>query len=277
MRSIKGRSLKSRGLIRKLDQDDVFFLASGLAFDFLICFIPLILVILSVLGFFLHSSREILDYVRTYLVRILPQSSPRLTANIMNLVKDRQIVGLVGFIGLIWTAMRLFGSIRSVLNKTLEITSQHGYLRDKFHDLLYVVITGILFLLSIVLSGIFGLIRTIPAKLGLPPLLDLKWWGWTAGILVAYFFSVLMFFILFRFLPSKKPASRAAFMSALLIAGLWEMAKYLFRLYVDFINGFTAIYGSLGLLVVFILWIYYSCLLFVLGGELMWSFSGKGK
>jgi membrane protein len=86
-----------------------------------------------------------------------------------------------------------------------------------------------------------------------------------------------MFFILFRFLPSKKPASRAAFMSALLIAGLWEMAKYLFRLYVDFINGFTAIYGSLGLLIVFILWIYYSCLLFVLGGELMWIFSGKGK
>jgi len=269
--------LKSRGLIRKLDQDDVFFLASGLAFDFLICFIPLILVILSVLGFFLHSSREILDYVQTYLVRMLPQSSPRLTANILNLVKDRQIVGLVGFIGLIWTAMRLFGSIRTVLNKTLEISSHHGYLREKFHDLLTVVITGILFLLSIVLSGIFDLIRTIPAKLGLPPLLDLKWWGWTAGILVAYIFSVLMFFILFRFLPSKKPASRAAFMSALLIAGLWEMAKYLFRLYVDFINGFTAIYGSLGLLVVFILWIYYSCLLFVLGGELMWSFSRKGK
>jgi membrane protein len=248
-------------------------MASGLAFNFLVCFIPLILVILSVLGFFLHSSQEVLTYIRSYLVRMLPQASPRLTANILNLVKDRQIVGLVGFLGLIWAAMRFFGSIRTVLNKTLEIVSHHSFLREKLHDLIYVVITGILFLLSIVLSGIFDLIRTIPGKLGLPPLFDLKWWGWTAGILVAYLFSVLMFFVLFRFLPSRKPSSRAAFPAALLIAGLWELAKYLFRIYVNFINSFAAVYGSLGLLVVFIVWIYYSCLLFVLGGEIMWLFS----
>jgi len=260
-------------LIQKLDQDDVFFMASGLAFNFLICFIPLILVILSGLGFFLHSSQEILNYVRTYLVRMLPQASPRLTANILNVIKDRQIVGLLGFLGLIWTSMNLFSSIRNVLNRTLEIVSHHSYFREKLHDLLYVLITGILFLLSIVLSGIFDLIRTIPVKLGLPPLLDLKWWGWTAGILVAYLFSVLMFFILFRFLPTRRPSTRAAVFSALLVACLWEMAKYLFRIYVNFINSFAAVYGSLGLLVVFIVWIYCSCLLFVLGGEIMWILS----
>ena len=91
--------------------------------------------------------------------------------------------------------------------------------------------------------------------------------------MVAYLFSVLMFFILFRFLPTRKPSTRTAFLSALLIAGLWEMAKYLFRIYVNFINSFAAVYGSLGLLVVFIVWIYYSCLLFVLGGEIMWILS----
>jgi membrane protein len=273
MRSPKRPPRKSRGLIQKLDQDDVFFLASGLAFNFLICFIPLILVILSVLGFFLHSSQEVLNYVRTYLIQMLPQASSKLTANILNVIKNRQIVGLLGFLGLIWTAMNLFSSIKTVLNKTLEVVSHHSYFREKLHDLIYVMITGILFLLSIVLSGIFDLIRTIPVKLGLPPLLDLKWWGWTAGILVAYIFSVLMFFVLFRFLPSKKPSTRAAIFSALLIAGLWELAKYFFRIYVNFINSFTAVYGSLGLLVVFIVWIYYSCLLFVLGGEIMWVLS----
>ena len=76
MRSKKKPPRKSRGLIQKLDQDDVFFMASGLAFDFLICFIPLILVILSVLGFFLHSSQEILNYVRTTWSACFPR--PRL-------------------------------------------------------------------------------------------------------------------------------------------------------------------------------------------------------
>lgn len=264
---------QSVGFIKKLDQDDIFFLASGLAFNLLICFIPLILVVLSVLGFFLHSQQQVLETIQAYLGRLLPQASPRMTAIIVNLVKDRQIVGLVGFVGLIWAAMRLFGSIRTVLNKTLEIISHHSYLREKLHDLIYVLISGILFFLSIILSAFFGLLKTIPGKLGLPPLLDLRWWGWSAGMLVAYLFSVLMFFVLFRVLPSRKPPSRAALLSALMIAGLWEIAKYLFRLYIIYINYFTAVYGSFGLLVAFILWVYYSCSLFVLGGELMWLFT----
>jgi membrane protein len=266
----KRASRKPSGIINKLDQDDIFFLASGLAFNLLICFIPLILVVLSVLGFFLHSQQQVLEYIRTYLEQMLPQASPRMTANIVNLVKDRQIVGLVGFVGLIWAAMRLFATIRVVLNKTLEIVSHHSYLREKIHDLIYVGISGVLFMVSMILSAIFDLLRTIPGKLGLPPLLDVKWWGWTAGLLVAYFFSVLLFFVLFRVLPSRKPPSRAAFFSALFIGGLWEIAKYLFRLYIDYINSFAAVYGSFGLLVAFIIWVYYSCSLFVLGGEMMW-------
>ena len=71
-------------------------------------------------------------------------------------------------------------------------------------------------------------------------------------------------------MPSRRPSHRTALITALLIAGLWEIAKYLFRLYVDFINNFTAIYGSLGLLVVLFFWIYYSCLIFVIGGEIIW-------
>lgn len=268
---------KSSGFIHKLDQDDIFFLASGLAFNLLICFIPLILVVLSILGFFLHSQQQVLETIQAYLGRLLPQASPRMTAIIVNLVKDRQIVGLVGFVGLIWTAMRLFASIRTVLNTTLEIVSHHSYLREKLHDLIYVLISGILFFLSFILSAIFDLLKTIPGKLGLPPLLDVRWWGWSAGLLVAYFFSVLMFFVLFRVLPSRKPPSRAAFFSALLTGGLWELAKYLFRLYIDYINYFTAVYGSFGLLVAFILWVYYSCSLFVLGGELMWLMTRTRK
>ncbi|MEW6186320.1 MAG: YhjD/YihY/BrkB family envelope integrity protein, partial [Thermodesulfobacteriota bacterium] len=58
---------------------------------------------------------------------------------------------------------------------------------------------------------------------------------------------------------------------------LWDLAKYFFRLYVDFIENFTAIYGSLGLLVVFIFWVYYSCIIFIFGGEVIWRLERKTK
>ena len=268
---------RSVGFYQKLENDDIFFLASGLAFNLLVCFIPLLLVILSILGFFLHSSQDILGYIQGYLEKMLPYASPRLTSNILGLVKDRKLVGLIGFLGLLWAATRLFGSIRTVLDKTLESTSKHGYLKANLFDLGMVFITGLFFLVSIALTSILGLLKTFPERIGinLPGLLQFQWAAKLIGLGVGYFFSVLMFFIIFRFMPSRRPSHRTATVTALLIAGLWEIAKYFFRLYVDFINNFTAIYGSLGLLVVLFFWIYYSCLIFVIGGELIWLFEKR--
>lgn len=269
----KGRSSRqSKGFYQKLEADHIFFLASGLAFNFLICFIPFILVILSVLGYFLHSSQEVLGYIRIYVEKMLPYASPRMSSNIVNLIEDRKWVGLIGFLGLIWTATRLFSSTRTVLDKTLEVSWPHGYLKEKLYDLMMVCVSGLLFLISIIMTGVIDLIKSFPDRLGiqLPGLLWIQGWGRLIGLTGGYLFSVLMFFILFRFLPSRRPSNRVALITSLLIAGLWDVAKYLFRLYVNLLNNFTAIYGSLGLLVVFIFWIYYSCLILVIGGEVVW-------
>lgn len=272
MKRSRRSSKKPRGFLKKLETDNIFFLASGLAFNLLICFIPLLLVILSILGFFLYSSQEITGHLRIYLGKMLPQASPKITADIMHLIKTRKLVGMIGFLGLLWAATRLFSSIRTVLDKTLEVTWPHGYLKEKLVDLLMVFVSGLLFLVSILLIGIFDLIKSFPDRLGisLPEVFRIDWLGRLVGLGGGYLFSVLLFFILFRFLPSDRPSNRVALITSLLIAGLWDVAKHLFRLYVNYLNNFTAIYGSLGLLVVFIFWIYYSCLIFVLGGEIMW-------
>jgi membrane protein len=268
----RASSRKKKGFLKKLEEDNIFFLASGLAFNFLICFIPLILVVLSILGFFFYSSHEALGYVQKYLERFLPQASPKLTSNILNIVKDRKLVGLIGFFGLLWAAARLFSSIRTVLDKTLEISWPHGFLKEKLMDLLMVFVTGFLFLLSFLLTGLFDLLKSLPEKLGIqaPSFITFHWWGKLVSLGGGYVFSVLMFFLLFRFMPSQRPRNRTALLASLLIAALWDAAKVVFRLYVNLLNNFTAVYGSLGLLVVFIFWIYYSCLIFVLGGEIVW-------
>lgn len=272
MRRKRTVSRKSKGFLNKIQDDQIFFLASGLAFNFLICFIPLIMVILSILGFFLYSSQEVLGYVQMYLDKMLPQASSKISVDILHLIRNRKLVGLIGFLGLLWAATRLFSSTRTVLDKTLGISWPHGYLKEKLYDLIMVCIAGLLFLFSIVMSGIFDLIKSFPDRLGihLPQLFRIPWSGRLIGLGGGYLFSVLMFFILFRFLPSRRPGNRVALLTSLLVAFLWDAAKTLFRLYVNLLNNYTAIYGSLGLLVVFMFWIYYSCLILVLGGEIIW-------
>jgi membrane protein len=263
---------KPIGFIKKLEADNIFFLASGLAFNFLICFIPILLVVLSILGYFLHTSQELMGYVRMYIERMLPHASSKLTTNILNLVKDRKLVGIIGFLGLVWASTQLFGSIRTVLDKTLNISWPHGYFKEKLTDLVMVIVSGFLFLISIIFSGIVDLIKSVPERVGmdLPDFIQTRWYGRLASFGGGYLFSVLLFFVIYRFLPSRRPSNREALLTAILIASLWDGAKYLFRMYVNLLNNFTAVYGSFGLLVVFIFWIYYSSLIIVLGGEILW-------
>lgn len=270
---------KRIGFFRKMEKDGVFFLASGLAFNFLVCFIPLLIVLLSILGFFLHSSQEVLNYVRGYIEKMLPYASPRLSENILNLIRDRKLIGMIGFLGLLWTASRLFASIRTVLDKSLEIETPHGYFKGKLFDLLMVFIIGVFFMLSMVLTGLVDILRTFPERIGVaaPQFLRFSGGGPLISVGAGYLFSMLMFFFLFRFSPSRRPGNRSAFFASLIIAGFWDLAKFLFRLYVDLINNFTAVYGSLGLLVVFILWVYYSSLIFVFGGEIVWLLERRKK
>jgi membrane protein len=207
-----------------------------------------------------------------YIEKMLPHSSSKLTAGILNLVKDRKLVGIIGFLGLTWASTQLFGSIRTVLDKTLNISCPYGFFRQKLTDLILVVISGFLFLISIVFSGIVDLIRSLPDRVGLalPEIFQTPWYGRLISIGGGFAFSFLLFFIIYRFLPSRRPTNWEALLTAILIAGLWDGAKVLFRMYVNLIHNFTTVYGSFGLLVVFIFWIYYSCLIFVLGGEILW-------
>ncbi len=208
MKRSRRSSKKSRGFLKKLEADNIFFLASGLAFNLLICFIPLLLVILSILGFFLYSSQEITEHLRIYLGKMLPQASPKITADIMHLIKTRKLVGLIGFLGLLWAATRLFSSIRTVLDKTLEVTWPHGYLKEKMVDLFMVFVSGLLFLVSILLIGIFDLIKSFPDRLGisLPEVFRIDWLGRLVGLGGGYLFSVLLFLSYFASCPAADPA-----------------------------------------------------------------------
>ncbi len=185
---------------------------------------------------------------------------------------------MICFLGLWWAATRLFSSIRTVLDLVLESQVQHGYIKAKLMDLGLVLVTGLLFLLSILLAGLLDLIKTLPHRFSgaFPGFFHHPFGPPLLGFVTGFVFSGAMFFLIFRLVPSRRPPLRPVVLSSLVTAVFWELAKFLFRLYVEGANNFTALYGSLGLLAVFIFWVYYSSLIFVLGGELIWRMGKKG-
>src|SRR5512139_1789474 len=73
--------------LKKFDSDQGFYHASAIAFNLLICFVPFLLLLLSFLGTYLYSSREVLDHIRHYLETVAPSLDPKIMRTILQITQ----------------------------------------------------------------------------------------------------------------------------------------------------------------------------------------------
>jgi len=91
-----GIVLKRTG--RAFYQNNGYFLAMGLAFNLLLYFVPLILLMISVLGYTVLESERAMAEVQSAVQRFLPQSEQALADNLASIIRNRGLLGLAGFI-----------------------------------------------------------------------------------------------------------------------------------------------------------------------------------
>lgn len=250
--------------LRKFDQDHGFFLSSGITFNLLICLIPLILLLLSLLGTYLYSSREVLHHIRHYLENAFPFPDTRIMNGILRIVRDRKMVGVLGIGGLIWASTWVFSSLRTAFDTIFQVKEGRGILHGKGIDLLMVLLAGTFLLISMAFTSVISFVQgyRFSPFLELRPIIRfiLKYF-------IPFFFTFWMCFLIYKIIPDKKIHFKTALQAAFFTSLLWEAAKQLFGWYVLHLGGFSVIYGSLSTLVIFFLWIYYSSVILLLGGE----------
>jgi len=259
-----------RNLWNKASDDQVLFMASGIAFNVLVTIVPLLLISISILGIMIESSSAAREQILSFIQRVMPLASAQAESLLFSLVEDRGLIGTVGLVGLVWAASRLFGSLRTVLEVVFEIPPEDrlGLVEGKIHDLKLVVVVGTLFLLTISLTAALNWVRNYGVGfLGLGAL-DISWfWSWVSTLL-AFVITWLMFYFVYRYAPARWIPRGYAALGALFSGLLFELAKQLFVTYLSNFGRFLELYGSFTNLVVVAFWVYYSSVVFMLGGEL---------
>jgi len=127
------RILKDFGLLgqalRKFNDDNGFFLSSGIAFNILINLIPFIMLLLALVGTYLYNDQDVLHHIRAYLRDVAPALDPKIMENLADVMQNRQIVGILGFGGLLWFSTWVFSSLRIALNIVFRVEKSRGMLR----------------------------------------------------------------------------------------------------------------------------------------------------
>jgi len=256
-------------------EDNISFLAGGIAFNLLLAAVPFTLLLLSGLGYVLNESAEqSSNTVWGFIDNLMPPHAEtgdvQLHTLLDGVIKARGSVGLFGAIAFIWFSTRLFGTLRSVLGEVFDIEQGLDFIKGKLFDIKITIVSTVLFVAYAVLST-YMKIATSKALGALTDVgfrksfrIRLEYWF---GNTLALLFIMGMFFALYKFLPSRKIRWQPALVGALFTSVLFELAKQLFTAYIGSFSPSSLYAGTLAGIVIVVFWVYYAALIFILGGE----------
>ncbi len=257
---------------RKAGQDDIFFLAGGIAFNVLVGAIPFLLLLIAIFGFFLQATLEDPQQAAiNYVIGILPPSERVLEltrSTVDQLINGRTGLGVLGLVLLVWISTRLIGSLRSALRDIFDVQEDRGIIAGKIFDAKMVVVAGTLFLANTTITVVLETVNTRGSEwLGIGNGAPIRTMQALWAQLLAFAFIFAMFVLIYRYLPARRINWRIALVAATFTSVVFEILKSVFAWYVAHLANYTTTYGYLASIVVLVFWIYYWAVVFVLGGE----------
>jgi membrane protein len=256
----------------RVGRDDIPGMAAQLAYFFLLSLFPLLIFLVTLLPYLSITQ----DYLMSYIRDFAPGESMALIETSINEVmmnKNGKLLSF-GIIGTLWSASNGINAIVSAFNKAYDVKESRSF----------VVARGIAILLTI------GMILVIVVALLLPVFgkqigvfLFAKFGfsnqflaGWNA---LRWLISPLFLFIIFTGLywiaPNHKLTCLSAVPGAIFSTIGWAITSLSFSFYVGNFGTYTATYGSIGAIIVLMVWFYLSGFVIILGGEINAYFTAK--
>jgi membrane protein len=240
--------------------------AAAIAFWVFFSIFPLLLGLFAAAGYFLESQAA-QERLVELVTETLPGSADLVRGNVESVVRTRGTLGLVGLIGLFWTASSGIGAITRAINRTLGAKRSHPVFLSKVRYFLTTVAVSVFLILSVGVTASLEVLANLDLsalrKLGIEPGAIENMAGWLAGLLFAF----LTFALIYKVTPYIETRWRQVLPGALLGAAVFELGKRGFLLYLGRVANFEAVYGSLSSIIVLLLWLYVSALVLLLGAE----------
>lgn len=242
--------------------------AASLAYYALFSLFPLLLVLISVLGFILKSGQAY-DVVVNFITTVLPNSRGVIESNFQEILNRRGTIGLIGLVGAFWSASGFFNTLVRNINRAWLGIKPRDIIRTRLLALAMIVLLILLLILSLTSSMLLDIIRLIDSPLIDPNVIETSF-AWTfLRVFVPILITYIMFAAAYRWIPNTNVQWIACLSGALWTTVAWEVAKWLFTIYLSSgIVRYEILYGSLGAVLALMFWIYVSCLIILLGAHL---------
>ena len=260
----------ARRVWSEFNEDDVLGRAAQLSYYFLLALFPLLLFLTSVLGLIAGEDSELRSNLFGYLSAVLPPAAADIINTSVNEAVNASGGGKVslGILATLWAASNGMGAISESLNVAYDVKEARPWWKSRLIAIFLTITLAVLIITALVLVLMGGdIAEWLAAHLGLGNVFE---WGWK--ILqwpVVLGFVLLAFGLIYYFAPDLRDHDWLWVTPGSVIAVvLWLLASFVFRLYLEYFDSYSATYGSLGAVIILMLWFYFTGIAILIGGEI---------
>ena len=250
--------------VREFTEGHITLRAMGLVYTTLLSLVPLLAVSFSVLkGFGVHNQIEPL--LSNFLTPLGPKGE-EISAKVIGFVGNIKIgvLGTLGLSMLFYTVISLIQKIESALNAIWKIKKSRSFAR-RFSDYTSIILIG-----PVLIFSAMGLTASVMNTRVLQGIVSVELFGaaiYLAGKIVPYLLVCAAFTFIYSFVPNIKVKFRSALAGGLFAGILWETTGWAFASFVVSSTKYTAVYSGFAILIMFLIWLYLSWLILLVGAE----------
>lgn len=254
----------------KLNSDDVLNRAAILSFYFLLALFPLLLFLTALLGSFADAGTALRSNLLTYLRAIVPVSASDLINTTVDEISKDSSGGKLSF-GLLtslWFASSGMGAIIEGLNVAYDVRETRAWWKRTLLAILLTIALAVLIITALALMFYgSGIAERIANRYGFGAAFTAAWTvlQWPVVVVFAFFAFALIYY----FAPDLHDRQlRWLAPGAMIGVCLWLLVSFLFGSYLNVYNTYSVVYGSLGALIILMLWFYLTGVTILIGGEI---------
>lgn len=267
MKNSKIKIFKQFGidLFKNFTEDEVTSLAAQMAYFFLLSLFPLLIFLVTLVGYFPIDTASILSGLSDF----IPSDAMTLIETNLEQVIDSSGGGLlsIGIIGTLWSASNGINAIMRSLNKAYDVEENRSFIVGRLIAILLLISMLVLILVALLLP-VFG--RALGVYVfsffgASEAFIDV--WNMLRWIISSSVFFIV-FLYLYRLAPNAKVYIRDTLYGALFATLGFQLASFGFSFYVNNFGNYSATYGSLGGIIIMMFWFYITGIVIITGGEI---------
>ncbi len=246
--------------------------AASIAFFFFLSIVPMLIMICAILPYTPLTEENLVKAVTD----VVPDMAIPLTESLISDVYDRSAgVMSVAIIATIWSAARGVLALMRGLNAVNGVEEKRNYFVVRAIASLYTVVMLIVVILSLFIN-VFGNQLVNLALHRFPLLQDIVTFAMNFRFMVVWVVLTVLFAAIYAYVPDERLKFKEQIPGAAFAAVVWSVFSWVFSIYINYSNSY-GIYGSLSIIIIILLWMYFCMYIVMVGAYLNCYFSPVNK